>query len=310
MSWVFANTIFLPLHILPTCRKWYGDKWDESEGLLPSWTPFSLSIFLRDKRFWNIWAPTKTVSVLAQSKKIRKEKISELFGPISHFTNKDPEIRERRTFVHDPSASWGSIWEWLPSLLSVQHSPPPHCTLLLPVQYIHSVTNQGGGELRQAPTEIGCCLCVIMLLWEPQWVCFLRSLLKSFAWLGFSPSTDTDPLGMGSREAEMESCILMARVFYSGPSKLEPSWGCEELKPPAWFHKGWRTWMSCFKSPLLSYVGAERSCPCHAPTLLQIHKQNNCYFKRLSFGVICYTVSPYLNTHLLGCENLRYMKSA
>lgn len=38
--------------------------------------------------------------------------------------------------------------------------PPPRCCLCS----IHSVTNRGGGKLRQVPTEIGCCLCVIMLL--------------------------------------------------------------------------------------------------------------------------------------------------
>lgn len=140
----------------------------------------------------------------------------------SHFTNKDPKIGERRTFAHGPSASRGpsSPASWL----SVRHSAPTqHCFCLC----IPSVTNQGGGELKQAPTEIGCCLCVIMLLWEPQWVCFLLSLLKSFALLGFSPSTDTSPFGMGSGEAEMESYIFMARVFCPNPSNPEPAWGCE-----------------------------------------------------------------------------------
>lgn len=143
------------------------------------------------------------------------------------------------------------------SWLSVQHSPRrPHPTLLLPVQCIHSVTNQGGGELRQAPTEIGCCLCVIMLLWEPQWVCFLRSLLKSFAWLGFSPSTDTVPLRMGSREAEIESCILLARFSIPAhPTQSQPGAASEEPRLPRWFHNGWSE--GRYSSSLLSHLGAE-----------------------------------------------------
>lgn len=63
----------------------------------------------------------------------------------SYFIGKDAEIRE---------APWSPEQAERASETSSPASPTPHSFCLC----THSVTNWGGGELKPAPTEIGCCM--------------------------------------------------------------------------------------------------------------------------------------------------------
>lgn len=173
------------------------------------------------------------------------------------------------------------------------------------------MTNWGGRELRQAPTEIGCCLCMIMLLWEPQWVCFLHSLLKSFALFGFSPSTDTAPPWNGEWRGWDRELYSHRKSFLFQPiqprARLElwrRSLGHQVV--PLWLEGMSELSQKCIlQSPVGPFWSREvLSLLC--PHLITIKRKVTVTLRHikiiviLSFGVICcYTAKDHPNTHLL-----------